>query len=183
MAVFGDLWSEKPLVAGRWTLRDVVQGKPLGHPTHSMFVHFPSALFPVAFVLDIISRFDADLTLVRAAFYNIAFGLGFAALAAVTGLADYLPMLGGGNRRRLQVGTFHMLMQVTAVGLMAGSLTVRAFDYDAMQTPWAALALAGVAAAIIGIGNYLGGLLVYREGMRVQEDGGAPPRGGPIEVE
>lgn len=170
MAVIGDLWSEKPIVAGRWTLQDIAQGKPMGHPTHAFLVHFPSALFPIAFVLDIVSRISADLTVTRAAFYNIGFGLGFAALAAVTGLIDYVPMIGGRNERSLRLGTLHLLSQVTGVGLMAGSLAVRAFDYNATQTPWAALALAGAGAVIIGVGNYLGGSLVYKQGVRVGEE-------------
>jgi uncharacterized membrane protein len=170
MTVIGDLWSEKPLVAGRWTLREVVQGKPMGHPTHAMLVHFPSALFPVAFALDIVSRINADLTVTRAAFYNIGFGLGFAALSAITGLIDYMPMIGGRSERNIRLGTLHMASQITATGLVAGSLAVRAFDYDATETPWAALILAGAGAIVIAIGNYLGGSLVYKQGVRVGEE-------------
>ena len=169
MAVFGEIWKEKQVIAGRWTLRDVVQGKPMGHPTHAMLVHFPSALFPVAFVLYLVSAISADLTVARAGFYNIGFGLGFAGLAAVTGLVDYVPMLGGKDRRRLQLGTLHMLTQIAAVALMTGAFVVHAFDYNATQAPWAAVVLAGAGAAVIGAGNYLGGLLVYKEGMRVRE--------------
>ncbi len=38
------LWNQRPLVAGRWTLKDVVQGKPIGHPSHPLFVHFPGGV-------------------------------------------------------------------------------------------------------------------------------------------
>lgn len=170
MTVVGDLWSEKPLVAGRWTLREVVRGKPIGHPTHAMLVHFPSALFPVAFALDIVSRISADLTVTRAAFYDISFGLAFAAPSAITGLIDYVPLIGGRSKRNLRLGTFHMLSQITATSLLASSLVVRAFDYDATRTPWAALALAGAGAVLIAVGNYLGGSLVYKRGVRVGEE-------------
>ena len=47
---------------------------------------------------------------------------------------------------------------------------MRAFDYDATQTPWPALALAAAGALAIGVGNYFGGTLVYRQGMRVSVD-------------
>lgn len=161
-------WRERPLLAGRWTLKDVVQGKPLGHPSHAMFVHFPSALLPAALVFDVLSRFDADLTLTRAAFYDIAFGLTIASLAAITGLVDYLPMVGGSRKK--QLGTYHLIAQVSAVSLFGLSLLVRAFDYDATQTPWPALILAVAGALAIGVGNYLGGTLVYRQGMRVSVD-------------
>jgi uncharacterized membrane protein len=161
-------WRERPVLAGRWTVKDVVQGKPFGHPSHAMFVHFPSALLPAAFVFDIASYVDADLTLTRAAFYNIAFGLSVAVFAAATGLVDYLPMVGGSRKK--QIGTYHLVAQLAAVSAFALSLVIRAFDYDADQTPVAALLPAAAGAVAIAIGNYFGGTLVYRHGVRVSVD-------------
>jgi uncharacterized membrane protein len=160
-------WRERP-VAGRWTLKDIVQGKPLGHPSHAMFVHFPSALLPTAFVFDILSLINPDVTLVRAAFYNISFALLVAIVAATTGLVDYLPMVGGSRKK--QLGTYHLIAQITTVTAFSLSLLVRAFDYDADQTPIPAFLLAAIGVAAIGIGNYFGGILVYRQGMRVSVD-------------
>jgi uncharacterized membrane protein len=162
------LWRERALLGGRWTLKDIVQGRPLGHPSHPIFVHFPSALLPAALVFDVISYVDADATLVRAAFYNIALGLSVALFAAATGLVDYLPMVGGSRKK--QLGTYHLIAQLTAVSLFSLSLLVRAFDYHADQTPVLALVLAVAGAAAIGVGNYFGGILVYRQGMRVSVD-------------
>jgi uncharacterized membrane protein len=161
-------WRERPVLAGRWTLKDVIQGKPIGHPSHAMFVHFPSALFPTAFFFDVLSRVDSDLTLARAAFYNVAVGLAIAGLAAVTGLVDYIPMVGGSRKK--QLGTYHLIAQLSATSMFALSLLVRAFDFDATQTPWPALLLAAAGALAIGMGNYFGGMLVYRQGMRVSVD-------------
>jgi len=127
------LWSESPVVAGRWTLREVVRGKPLRHPSHPLFVHFPAALPLAAFAFDIASRVHADLTLPRAAFYNLAFALGMTLPAAVTGLVDYLPMVPGSRKRRL--GTYHLLCQLSAAALFAASLAIRLLDYDARQRP------------------------------------------------
>jgi uncharacterized membrane protein len=124
-----------------------------------------SALLPAALLFDVLSRLDADLTLVRAAFYNITLGLSVAVLAAMTGLVDYLPMIGGSRKK--QLGTYHLVAQISAVSLFLVSLVVRAFDYDATQTPWPALLLAAAGVLAIGVGNYFGGMLVYRQGMRV----------------
>ena len=159
------LWRERPLLAGRWTLKDIVQGKPIGHPSHSLFVHFPSALFPTALTLDVISRIHSDITLTRAAFYDITVALIVGAFAAATGLVDYLPMFGGSRKKRL--GTYHLIGQVTAMSAFALSLLVRVFDFDATQTPVAALVMALVGSSALVIGNYFGGMLVYRHGMRV----------------
>ena len=161
----GSIWSQRPVVAGRWTLKDVVQGKPFGHPSHPPFVHFPSALLPSALVSDVVSRPDADLTLTRAAFYNIALGLGIAVFAAITGLVDYLPMVGG-SRKKI-IGTRHLIAQVCGLSLFTLSLLVRSFDFDATQTPLTAVLLAAAGAVVLSVGNYFGGTLVYRQGMRV----------------
>lgn len=162
------LWDQRPLVGGRWTVKDVVQGKPLRHPSHPMFVHFPSALFPVALAFDVISLFEPGLTLTRAAFYNITAGLIMAGGAALTGLVDYLPMVGGSRKKTL--GTYHMLGQLTAVAAMSLSLLLRAFDFDADSTGAAPLAAAAVGVSSMAVGNYFGGILVYRQGMRVSTE-------------
>jgi uncharacterized membrane protein len=165
---FADLWSQRPVIAGRWTLKDIAQGKPLGHPSHPIFVHFPSALLPSALIFDILSLVDADLTFTRAAFYNIALGLSVAVGAAITGLVDYLPMVGGSRKKVL--GTRHLIAQGSAVGLFSLSLLLRAFDFDATQTPVLPMLLAAIGALAIVVGNYFGGTLVYRQGMRVSTE-------------
>ncbi len=163
-----NIWSKRPLIAGRWTVKDVVQGKPLHHPSHPMFVHFPSALFPVALAFDVISLFEPSVMLTRAAFYNIAAGLVMAGGAALTGLVDYLPMVGGSRKKKL--GTYHLTGQLTAVSAMAFSLLARAFDFDADSTGAVALALAVIGVTSMAVGNYFGGILVYRQGMRVSTE-------------
>jgi len=159
------LWDARPIVAGRWTLKETIQGKPIRHPSHPLFVHFPSALLPAAFIFDIVSRIEPDLTFTRAALYNIAFGLAMAVGAIITGLVDYLPMIGGSHKKKL--GTYHLLAQAPAMVLFAVSLSLRVGDLDAEQTGLAALVLAGLGTLGIIVGNYFGGELVYRQGMRV----------------
>jgi uncharacterized membrane protein len=130
-----------------------------------MFVHFPSALFPTAVLFDVISLFEPSIAVTRAAFYNTAVGLSVGGLAALTGLVDYLPMIGGSRKKK--VGTYHLLTQVLMMVLLAGSFTLRASDYDADQTSALPLALAVVGLAALSLGNWFGGYLVYRQGMRV----------------
>lgn len=162
------IWSEQPIVAGRWTLKDVVQGKPFGVASHALFVHFPAALLPAALVFDVISQIEANITLTRAAFYDIALGLAVAGGAIVTGLVDYLPMVGGSRKKTL--GTYHLIGQIVALSCFGLSLLLRAFDYDAEETGLPAMALAGIGALTLSIANHFGGQLVYRQGMRVSVD-------------
>jgi uncharacterized membrane protein len=165
--VWTSLYNGRPII-GRWTLKEALQGKPLGHPSHALMVHFPGALLPTAFVFDVISRIGGDNSFVRAAFYDIAVGLLVALAAVVTGLVDYLPMVQGSTKRRL--GTSHLRAQVTAVSLFFVSFLLRAGDLDADETAWAPLILAGAGAAVLALGNFFGGELVYRQGMRVSTD-------------
>jgi len=166
--IWQTVYNGRPVVAGRWTLKEVLQGKPLKHPSHALFVHFPSALLPMTFAFDVISRLFGDATFVRAAFYDICAGLLLALPAVVTGLVDYLPMVPGSRKRRL--GTRHLIGQVTAVTLFLLSFVFRLGHVDDGGTPWAALVLAGAGFLALAAGNYFGGELVYRQGMRVSTD-------------
>jgi hypothetical protein len=74
-------------------------------------------------------------------------------------------MIGGSRKKRL--GTYHLIGQVTAMSAFALSLLVRTFDFDATETPVVALLLALVGSGALVSGNYFGGMLVYRQGMRV----------------
>ena len=161
-------WNERPIIAGRWTPKDVLQGKPIRHPSHALFVHFPSALLPVAFFFALVTQVHADQVLAHLVFYNIAAGLTMAAGAVVTGLVDYLPMVGGSRKKK--VATYHLLAQVPAMAAFALSLALQAGDFDAERTGLAALIFAGLGTAGIFVGNYFGGELVYRQGMRVSVD-------------
>ncbi len=68
-------WIRKPM-GGGWTLREIDQGKPLGHPSHALFIHFPAGLWPAALLLD--SWIHPDPTLARAAPYDLLLGLALA---------------------------------------------------------------------------------------------------------
>ena len=68
---------------------DFLQGKWLKHPLHPALVHIPTALWPSAFLVDLISQFREDNAFVQLAFYAILLGLVVAVLAIPTGYADW----------------------------------------------------------------------------------------------
>lgn len=149
----------------RWTLREVVQGKPLGHPSHAMFVHFPVAFWIGALGFDLLSvagRFPEAPLL---ATWLLAGGLVGFVPAAVTGLVDWWGMAPGSRKRR--VATRHMLFQTAAAALLALDLAMRWAERRGprAEPAWIALDIAG--AALLLAGQWLGGVLVYRMGMRV----------------
>lgn len=147
------------------SIKDVLQGKPLGHPSHPMFVHFPTALFPTSLLFDLLSWAITEPELVKAAFYTMAVGLAGALLAVLTGFVDYLGMVPGSRKRR--VTTWHMLANLGLVVIFAVSLSLRPMQLDAARTPLYILALSLVGMPLLLVGNYFGAELVYRMGMRV----------------
>ena len=147
------------------SVKDVLQGKPLGHPSHPMFVHFPTALFPTSLLFDILSWGLSEPELVKAAFYNIAVGLAVAVLAVITGFVDYFSMVSGSRKHR--VTTWHMLANLPLLVIFAISLGLRTLDLDAERTPFYILLLSIIGLPFLMVGNHFGGELVYRMGMRV----------------
>jgi uncharacterized membrane protein len=147
------------------SIKDILQGKPLGHPSHPMLVHFPTALFPASLLFDLLSWGFDEPALVKAAFFNIGIGLLGSLLAILTGLVDYFGMVAGSRKHR--VTTWHMLLNLPMVLIFALSLGLRYLEIDAARTPLYILALSLIGMPLLIVGNYFGSELVYRMGMRV----------------
>lgn len=148
-----------------WTLKEWVQGKPIGHPSHPMFVHFPIAFYLAVIVFDVMALIEPNAGLMQANVY-LLIGAGLATvILATTGLVDWFGMVKGSSKRRL--ATLHLLFQVTAAVFFLTTLVLRLGNrgVDQPETVWLVLELIGY--AIIIVGQYLGGVLVYERGMRV----------------
>ncbi len=118
---------------GSWSIRDILQGRPLGHPAHPLFAHFPAGLFPAALLWDLASQFRPEEDFGRAARLSIGLGLAGAVPAAVTGLVDYLGMVGGSRKKRL--ATYHLAAQLTSVGAFGLSFLLRLREPGRSRTP------------------------------------------------
>lgn len=151
----------------RYSLKEVIQGKPLGHPSHPMFVHFPVAFYVGALGFDILSRVGSFESAPLAATWLIAGSALFLPVIALTGLIDWAGMKPGGRARKM--ANKHMVLQLSAAALFILTLIIRWPDREIAEakTLWIGIEAIGVMA--MGIGNYFGGLLVYRMSMRVGE--------------
>jgi uncharacterized membrane protein len=148
-----------------WTLKEIVQGKPLGHPSHAMFIHFPVAFYIGALAFDVMSRVGHFESAPLAATWLIM-GAGVASVAAVTtGLVDYFGMVPGSTKKKW--ATKHLIYQVLAFAFFATNLLVRFSDraIPEAKTLWIVLGAIGV--VFLTIGQWVGGVLVYELGMRV----------------
>jgi uncharacterized membrane protein len=139
--------------------------KLLGHPIHPMLIPFPLGLLPTAFAFDVVHLLTNDPRFAQVAFWMIAAGILGGLLAAVFGLIDWLAVPSGTRARR--VGLLHGLGNVAVVALFAASWLLRRPDPAA--APTAALALAAVGLGLAGVTGWLGGELVDRLGVGVDE--------------
>ena len=144
-----------------------LRGEPLHVPSHALVVHFPAALLPTSLLFDVAGRLDPGLELATAAAVLLGLGLAGGLVAAATGLLDWIEMLPGPRRSRV---TRHMLVQLGAVLAFGASLLLR------LGSPGEAAGVPSLVASVIGlgillVGDHLGGLLVYRDGMRVRSGG------------
>jgi uncharacterized membrane protein len=95
----------------------------------------------------------------------ISGGLALAAPTAITGLLDWLQIEKGTARRT--VATVHLLTMVTATLVFAGAWLAQRPGYVHGQVKTLGLALGLAAEALLAIGGYIGGALVFAYGVRV----------------
>jgi nitrite reductase/ring-hydroxylating ferredoxin subunit/uncharacterized membrane protein len=147
-------------------IKETLQGKPLQHPLHPMLVHFPISLFALSFLLDLASLvFGDNPALVQAAFYSMALGVFMALLAAAPGFVDYSDIRNDSHAKR--IGAYHMVLNLAVVALYAVNLGFRYGDLDAPQTPVLPVILSLLAIILLSVSGYLGGMLVYDDGIGV----------------
>lgn len=137
----------------------------LGHSVHQMLVVFPLGLLGTAAVFDIIFLFTRKPGVASAAHWMILAGLIAGVLAAIFGIIDWSAIPRGTRAHR--IGLTHAIVNVAALSLFAISFALRMADAAAPPAAAVALSLAGLAMAVLG--GWLGGELVTRLGVGVDE--------------
>ncbi len=150
------------------------RAKILGHPVHQMLIPFPFGLLATGVVFDVVYLLSSEPSRVKAmafvAFWMIAAGIVGGLLAAPFGLIDYLAIPAGTRARR--VGLLHGAGNVVMLLLFAGSLWLR---YSSPAAPLSrqpttlALALSFAGFLLAGLTGWLGGELVDRLGVGVDD--------------
>jgi uncharacterized membrane protein len=143
--------------------------KALGHPVHPMLIVFPLGLLATAVMFDILELITGNGDFSIAAAYAIAAGVIGGLVAAVFGLLDWLAIPNGTRARRL--GLWHGGGNVVVVLLFAISWLIRA-GADAWDPSVAALVLSFAGVAVAGVTGWLGGELVNRLGVGVDDGAG-----------
>jgi uncharacterized membrane protein len=131
-----------------------------GHPIHPMLVAIPIGLWIFSLVCDLVYSFGSRNEEWRlVALYTLAGGIGGALLAALPGFIDMLSLPFPVKRTAL----IHMAINLTVVALYAVNLWLRL--QDAGHGTVLTLSIVGI--GLLVISGWLGGKMVYEEGVAV----------------
>lgn len=142
------------------------RAKLFGHPIHPMLVVFPLGLFIFALLCDIAYVTTREPGFALVAYWDIVGGIVGGLVAAVFGTVDWLAIPRG--TRAKAIGLWHGLGNVPVVGLFAFNWLLRANTPDFLPPPLA-IALSFAAIALGGLTAWLGGELVDRLGVGVDD--------------
>jgi uncharacterized membrane protein len=151
----------------------LVRGFP-GHPLHPPLTDATIGAYTTATVLGILAYAGvSEVNLTKAWWLALLVGLGFTALAALTGLADWLSITW--RSPLWWTTTWHMLSMLTATAFFA---LAAVFGHDryvhGTMGSWTFIAtLIGFVA--LTLGGWLGGAVVFTHGMRVLDLVDEPP--------
>ena len=141
------------------------KAKLLGHPVHPMLIVFPLGLLATAVAFDIVGLAQSDPAWFRTSFWMIAAGIIGGLCAAVFGLVDWIAIPIGTRAKR--IGLFHGGTNAVVVLLFIASWFMRQANGQIPST--GALALSFIALVLALVGGWLGGELVDRLGVGVDE--------------
>src|SRR5438309_2984416 len=147
-------------------LKDFLEGKPLRHPLHPMLVHFPIGLFLLSLLLDLASLACPSVPdLVRDSFYAMLLGVITALVAAVPGFVDYTDIRS--DHPAKPTATAHLTLILIVVALYGINLGVRSSSLVDPKISFGPLILSLVGFALLSVSGYLGGRLIYDDGISV----------------
>ena len=132
-----------------------------GHPVHVMLIHFPVALWPAHWVFHLLAgRLPAGLA-GPAGFWLLVAGTGLGWLAAGCGFMDLVGLSQAGNRRMLTGAWRHGLVNGTVLLGFTVLLGLEWPHYPQIAHGPGFLAVEAALLALLMVGNYLGGELVW----------------------
>ncbi|HEX3552989.1 MAG TPA: DUF2231 domain-containing protein [Thermoanaerobaculia bacterium] len=136
-----------------------------GHPIHQMLIVFPLGLLATSLFFDIARMSSGNPQWGVISYWLIAVGIVTGLVAAVFGLIDWLAI--PQDTRAKRIGLLHGAGNVVVVGLFAASWFLRRDDPG--NSAGAAITLSVLAVLLALVTGWLGGELVDRLGVGVEE--------------
>lgn len=146
--------------------RHVLEGRPIGHPLHTMLTHLPLGLWLLGLAFDALSYvFSGEYWPVHGAFWSLLLGTIAAVPTAITGFNDFL---GVRDDHPAQMAIlWHMGLNIAAAGLFAVATGVHWAFIEYAPVPVGVTILTAAAYGIVMVSSYLGGVIVYNHGVSV----------------
>lgn len=138
-------------VIGRGPVKDFLSGTWTGHPLHPVLTDLPIGFWTSSFMLDLVGGKRSAAASRRL----IGLGILSAVPTAASGLSDWSDTLGEERR----IGTVHAVANVVALSFYSWSWLAR------RRSRGAGVVLGFLGATAASAGGYLGGHLVYRQGV------------------
>lgn len=156
------------------SLKDCFEGKPVHSPLHPALVHLPIAFLPLSLVLDLASWVwqNPAAHLPQAATLSLAIGIATGLVAGLVGFVDYTEIRADHPAKK--TATAHMILNLLALGVFAVSFGLRWGSQEALETGGSAVLLSAIGVIGLSISGYLGGHLVYNDGIAVGRHRHAP---------
>lgn len=158
--------TERPLPEGPGLKPSyAIRGLP-GHPLHPPLTDVAIGAFTAATILALLHVFGvSEANTATAWWLTLVIAEVFAALAAITGFADWLQLSAGTPIWR--TATAHFAAMVLAAALFALTIVLGHGDYIDRDISGVPLLLNLIAYGMLTLGGWLGGAIVFVHGMRV----------------
>ncbi len=143
---------------------------PYGHPVHPLLVALPIGAWVTSLIFDIASHLmHQPGFLVQGSRWLIAVGVIGAVVAACAGALDLIALTP--ETPAFRIAVVHMSLVATATIGYVADFAWRHNSYQhPVPVPVGPLALSALSLAVLSVGGYLGGKLVYRYGVRVADE-------------
>jgi uncharacterized membrane protein len=134
----------------------------LGHPVHVMVIHFPIALWPAHWMLHVFAAALPQPAVGLIAFWLLVVATGLAWLAALAGAVDLFELLGTADAPTRRRAWWHAGVNGTATAAFTGLTLLEYASYPQIRHGSLFLVAEAVVLAVLTVGNYFGGELVWR---------------------
>ena len=141
-------------------LQRIIHNLTAVHPPHTLFVHFPIALFSAAFFFIVLALFKGGEVLEKIAFANLSLGSFSTIFALAFGVRDSIVRYGGqAPNHTAKIVLASILLLLTAVTALARWRNPQLFFRPA--TRWLYVLAYFTSFAIVSVLGFLGGVIIY----------------------